>query len=63
MSLIQVWEGLDKYRSQGHPIKICREEPSVILNSSDQKKILLPIAPDFLNDFILVVSGWGGPVL
>lgn len=70
-----VWNGIDRrsffedaillsdqrYRSQGHPLKMRNGKPYASSNPTDQADQLLRMTPDFLNDFALVASGPGGP--
>jgi hypothetical protein len=70
-----VWNGIDrrsffedaillsneKYRSQGHPLKLQNRKPDASSDPTDQADQLLRMTPGFLNDLALVASGQGGP--
>ena len=70
-----VWNGIDrrfffedaillsdeKYRSQGHSLKLSNRTPDASSDPTDQADQLLRMTPDFLNDLALVASGQGGP--
>ena len=70
-----VWNGIDrrsffedaillsdeKYRSQGHPLKLPNRKQDASSYPTDQADQLLQMTPDFLNDLALVASGRGGP--
>lgn len=51
----------EKYRSQGHPLKLSNRKRDASSDPTNQAEQLLRMTPDFLNDLALVASGQGGP--